>query len=316
MGLLSKTMRIFIVLAMVAIYSIVVWLGLTERSRRSLSIAESSASTNDFVIINTAVTSIDTAQGLLHERIRLVPEGKFALDKTAPATDLKLLINSASGKQTVIFPEGERIFPIEFTSILTGNQNRYPFDTYMTYIDVLVTAPAAKVSPVVPEENLQTDADPLSTTLVVGTSDLDHSETISINENLTASIPGFRFEGDVAKNDRNHVMRATISMRRAYNVITVSMIVMSVMSLLAISVLGMVMHVTSSPGEMTLIPLSLCVSLIFGLPALRNVQPGVPAVGVLSDYISFIWAEFIVSTSAIALAWTWITRSRRDTQTK
>ncbi len=29
--------------------------------------------------------------------------------------------------------------------------------------------------------------------------------------------------------------------------------------------------------------------------------------GVLSDYISFIWAEFIVSTSAIALAWTWIT---------
>ncbi len=52
-----------------------------------------------------------------------------------------------------------------------------------------------------------------------------------------------------------------ISMRRAYNVITVSMIVMSVMFLLAISVLGMVMHVTSSPGEMTLIPLSLCVSL-------------------------------------------------------
>ena len=222
MGLLSKTSRIFIVLAMVAIYSIVVWLGLTERSRRSLSLSESSASTNDFVIINTTVTSIDTAQGLLHERIRLVPEGKFAVDKTTPATDLKLLINSASGKQTVIFPKGERIFPIEFTSILTGNQNRYPFDTYMTYIDVLVTAPAAKVSQVVPEENLQTDADPLSTTLVVGTSDLDHSETISIDEHLTASIPGVRFEGDVAKNDRNHVMRATISMRRAYNVITVS----------------------------------------------------------------------------------------------
>lgn len=315
MGLLSKTMRIFIVLAMVTIYSVVVWLGLTERSRRSLSITESSASTNDFVIIDTTVTSIDTAQGLLHERIRLVPKGKLALDKTTPATDLKLLINSASGKQTVIFPKGERIFPIEFTSLLTGNQNRYPFDSYMTYIDVLVTAPAAKVSAIVPEENLQTDTDPLSTTLVVGTSDLDHSETISINENLTASIPGVRFEGDVARNDHNHVMRATVSMRRAYNVMTVSMIVMSVMFLLALSVLGMVMHVTSSPREMTLIPLSLCVSLIFGLPALRNVQPGVPAVGVLSDYISFIWAEFIVSTSAIALAWTWITRSRRDTQT-
>src|ERR1700733_11687897 len=158
MGRLSKIMRVFVVVAMMAIYCTVVWLGLTERSRRSLSITKSSSSTNDFVIINTTVTSIDTAQGLLHERIRLVPEGKFALDKTTPATDLKLLINSASGKQTVIFPKGERIFPIEFTSILTGNQNRYPFDTYMTYIDVLVTAPAAKVSQVVPEEKLQTDA--------------------------------------------------------------------------------------------------------------------------------------------------------------
>ena len=315
MSILAKITRVSAVVAVILVYCTVLWMGLTEESRRSLTIVKSSATNNDFVIVNVRVTSIDTAQKLLHERIRLIPMGRFAIDKTTPASDLKLLINSASGKQTVIFPKGERIFPIEFTSILTGNQNRYPFDTYMTYIDVLVTAPAAKVSPVVPEENLQTDADPLSTTLVVGTSDLDHSETISINEHLTASIPGVRFEGDVAKNDRNQVMRATISMRRAYNVITVSMIVMSVMSLLAISVLGMVMHVTSSPNEMTLIPLSLCVSLIFGLPALRNVQPGVPAVGVLSDYISFIWAEFIVSTSAIALAWTWITRSRRDTQT-
>jgi Domain of unknown function (DUF4436) len=68
---------------------------------------------------------------------------------------------------------------------------------------------------------------------------------------------------------------------------------------------------TASRNEINLIPLSLCVALIFGLPALRNIQPGVPGVGVLSDYISFIWAEFIVSTSAIALAWTWIIRSRR-----
>jgi hypothetical protein len=111
-------------------------------------------------------------------------------------------------------------------------------------------------------------------------------------------------------------MRATISLRRAYNVITVSVVVMSVMFLLAFSVLGMVLHVTHRRGEMNLLPLSLCISLIFGLPALRNIQPGVPAVGVLSDYISFIWAEFIVSTSAIALAWIWITRPRGGTETK
>jgi hypothetical protein len=99
-------------------------------------------------------------------------------------------------------------------------------------------------------------------------------------------------------------------MRRANNVITLSLIVMTVMSVLAISIVAMVLHVTATPGEINLLPLSLCVALIFGLPALRNVQPSVPPVGALSDYISFIWAELMVSISAIALAWIWINRSR------
>jgi hypothetical protein len=37
----------------------------------------------------------------------------------------------------------------------------------------------------------------------------------------------------------------------------------------------------------------------------------VPGVGVLSDYISFIWAELIVSVSAIALAWIWIVHAKQ-----
>jgi hypothetical protein len=107
-------------------------------------------------------------------------------------------------------------------------------------------------------------------------------------------------------------MHTTIAMRRANNVITVSVMIMIIMFVLAISVVGMVLHVNASPGEMNLLPLSLCVTLIFGLPALRNIQPGVPAVGILSDSMSFIWAEMMVSISAIALAWTWIVRSKKD----
>src|SRR3984885_7183019 len=164
MGRLSKIMRVFVVVAMMAIYCTVVWLGLTERSRRSLSITKSSSSTNDFVIVNTTVTSIDTAQGLLHERLRLIPKGRFAIDKTTPSTDLKLLINSASGKQAVIFPKGERIIPIEFSSLLSGNQNRYPFDRYTTDIELVVTAPAEKEAEPVPPDNLDEDADPSATT--------------------------------------------------------------------------------------------------------------------------------------------------------
>ncbi len=310
MGFLGKIIRVLVVLAVMGIYVSVLWLGMTEESRRSLTIIKSSASSADFVTINLRVTSIDTAQGLLHERIRLVPMGRFAIDKATPATDIKLLINSVSGKQTVVFPKGERIFPIEFNSLLSGNQNRYPFDSYVTDIDLLVTAPALRKAEPVPEENPEEDADPLATTLIVGASDLDHSETIPINETFTASIPGIKFDGTVTPGDTYKLMHTAISMRRAYNVIAVSLAVMTVMFVLAVSIMALVLRVTATPGEINLLPLSLCVALIFGLPALRGIQPGVPAVGGLSDFISFIWAEFIVSTSAIALTWVWIVRSR------
>jgi hypothetical protein len=301
---------------MVVVYVSVLWMGLTEETRRSLRITGPSSSSGDFVMITVRITSIDTVQGLLHERIRLIPKGRFALDKNTPATDLKLLLNSMSGKQSVVFPKGERIVAIDSTSGLSGNPNRYPFDRYTSNIDLLVTVAAQQGDVSVPEDRPEDDADSLSNSaLIVGTSDLNHSETIPIQEDFTASISGIKFSGTVNQDDTYKLMRTTIEMRRANNVISLSLIVMTVMLVLAASIVGMVLHVTATPGEINLLPLSLCVALIFGLPALRNVQPSVPPVGALSDYISFIWAELMVSISAIALAWIWINRSRGDERT-
>jgi hypothetical protein len=296
------------------IYCAVLWMGLTEESRRALTIASSSATGNDFVIANVRVTSIDTAQGLLHGRIRLIPKGRFAIDKTTPASDLKLLINSVYGKQAVVFHKGERIVPIEFGSLLSGNQNRYPFDRYTADIELVITAPAQKKAEAVPEVNLDENTDPLATTLIVGASDLDRSETIPIKENFVASIPGVKFSGTLAQDDTYKLMHTAIELRRANNVISVSVTIMVIMFVLAVSIVGMVLQVHASPGEINLIPLSLCIALIFGLPALRNIQPGVPPVGGFNDYMSFIWAEMMVSISAIALAWAWIVRSKKTTE--
>ncbi len=158
----------------------------------------------------------------------------------------------------------------------------------------------------------ESDADPLATALVVGPSDVNTSEPVSINENFVASIAGVKFEGHVSQDDTYKLMRTSIAMRRANNILFVSIVVMTVMFILAVSIMIMALRVASSPKEINLLPLSLCVTLIFGLPALRNVQPGVPGIGALCDYLSFIWAEFIVVTSAIGLAWIWIIRSIRD----
>jgi hypothetical protein len=84
---------------------------------------------------------------------------------------------------------------------------------------------------------------------------------------------------------------------------------------LALSVVAMVVHSIMSSEKSDLLPLSLSITLIFGLPALRNIQPGVPTVGVLGDYFSFIWAELFVAASAIIMMCTWLLRSRKSKTT-
>jgi hypothetical protein len=77
----------------------------------------------------------------------------------------------------------------------------------------------------------------------------------------------------------------------------------------------MVINRIMSRDTSDLLPLSLSISLIFGLPALRSIQPGVPTVGVLGDYFSFIWAELFVAASAIIMIVTWLLRSRKSKTT-
>jgi hypothetical protein len=79
-----------------------------------------------------------------------------------------------------------------------------------------------------------------------------------------------------------------------------------------VSLLFIVLHlVGSSWQESSLVPLSLSVALIFGLPALRNAQPGVPPIGAFCDFISFIWAELIVAVSGLMFAWRWLRAAKR-----
>ena len=145
--------------------------------------------------------------------------------------------------------------------------------------------------------------------LAVGATALQQNTTVPLTIVLSASTPGIKFSGNVSRENSLKVTGIELQIRRADNVIAVSILLMILMSGLAMSLLGMVFKATHG-SKVDLVPLSISISLIFGLPALRNVQPGVPPVGAFGDYLSFIWAEIIVGLSAIILIWTWLLRSR------
>jgi hypothetical protein len=199
----------------------------------------------------------------------------------------------------------EAVFP------LNGELNRYPFDRYDATIRLLMTTPARKTQPqtsIVPEntEPGAIEGDHLA----IGATALQQSITIPLTITVSASTPGIKFEGNISRESSLKVAGIELKIRRADNVIAVSVLVMILMAGLALSLLAMVLKAMTSGPNVDLVPLSLSISLIFGLPALRNIQPGVPPVGAFGDYVSFIWAENIVGMSAIIIIWTWLRHSR------
>jgi hypothetical protein len=57
-------------------------------------------------------------------------------------------------------------------------------------------------------------------------------------------------------------------------------------------------------------------ALLFALVPLRNAMPAVPPVGVLSDIVSFFWAEIIVAVCLVVSVTTWIKRGSAEGKAK
>jgi hypothetical protein len=315
--------RTLLVLSILVLYCVILLRNLDEGKRRSLQLRDDTDAA-DHVAMSVLVTGVNAATQELTAQIALRPQGALALDEVTPAVDLKLLTNNVRSQQEFDFPKGKRMNRIEAVFPLNGELNKYPLDHYNTTLWLLMTTPAQKIQPKTPQIPKdsplpQTTAVPQTTEaeasrgdhLAVGATALQQSAAVPLTIALSASTPGIKFNGNVSRESSLKVTGIELQIRRADNVIAVSILLMILMIGLAMSLLGMVLKDMTSGSKVDLFPLSISISLIFGLPALRNVQPGVPPVGAFGDYLSFIWAEIIVGTSAIILIWTWLLRSAK-----
>jgi hypothetical protein len=303
---------ILIIILVLAVYVAVLLRGLTESARRSLQLRDETDAA-DRVFISTVVTNASPSTQELTAQLGFRVFGSLAKDDVTPAVDLKLLINNVRGQQEFDFPKGKRMNRIEAVFPLNGDLNKYPFDSYETTVWLLMTTPARNAQPQAskapggaPETTHQIDE------LAVSSSALQSNAPVALSVSISASIPGFRFQGNVLRGNSQEPTGISLDLTRANNVIAVSVIVMLMMTALSMSLLAMVLKATMAGEKADLVPLSLSISLIFGLPALRNIQPGVPPVGALVDYVTFIWAELIVAASAVIIVWTWLLRWRPE----
>jgi hypothetical protein len=126
-----------------------------------------------------------------------------------------------------------------------------------------------------------------------------------------------KYDGEVIRNKNIAATRIHLTVTRPRNLINVSITIVILIMIIAVSIVTMAIRAMfSRDDKLDILPLSLSIGLIFGLPALRNIQPGVPPVGVLEDYFSFLWAEIFVASSAIIMALTWVFRFGRRQDAK
>ena len=303
-------LKIAVVLGIIALYAVVLVRGSTESTRRSLQLRDETLA-QDRITVSVLVTNVNPAAQELTAQLGFRVAGDIARDEVTPAKDMKLLINNVRGQQEFDFPQGKRMNRIEAVFPLNGNFNKYPFDRYETTMWLLITIPPAanqkqvsKAPEIQPQETLHAEQ------LAVGAVTLQRSIPIPLSLVVSAAIPGIKFQGSVTRNENTQVTGIALNLRRADNLISLSVLINLMMTALAWSVLAMALQVTTAKRPFDLLPLSMSMTLIFGLPALRNVQPGVPPVGAFSDYVTFIWAELIVAVSAVVTVWHWLLRTQ------
>ncbi len=305
-----KRFWILIILLVLAIYAAVVLRGLTESTRRSLLLRDETEAA-DRVYISIVTTNANPATHELTAQVSFRLAGKIAKDEVTPAVDLHLLINNFRGEQEFEFPTDKRMNRIEVVFPLNGDLNKYPLDRYDTTVRLLMTTPARNVRPEAPSTpaSITQHTHPMDE-LAVSPTALLQNAPVALSISLAASVPGIRFEGNVSRGRSQEPTGIVLHLTRAISVISVSVIVMLMMTALSMSLLAMAVRAITTAERTDLLPLSVSISLIFGLPALRNIQPGVPPVGALVDYVTFIWAELIVAASAVIIVWTWLLRTR------
>jgi hypothetical protein len=306
--------RALFILLVLGVYAGSLVYNYSERERRSLRLQEQ-VQDRDQVNVSVQIVEANPTASEITARLSFHLSGRIAKDAVTPAADLRVLLNSARGPQYFDFPKGRRINPIVAVFSLDGNVNRYPIDRHRADLWIIMTtpsqAPQSSRGPSVTAKEPNLPAGIMGQ-LELGTAEVQNSEQVPLSVDLSASIPGLKFSGAFDETQAGEIDHIELVVRRTNSVIVLSFLSMLLMMTLALGVLLMAVRATARDRELDLLPLSLSITLIFGLPALRNAQPGVPPLGAISDYISFIWAENIVAVSAIVIMWTWLMRSRRS----
>ncbi len=276
-----------------------------EGVQQLITISDKGSPSKNFVDINVKLLSFDPIKGDATARVTFTPEGTMAGEDGAVKQDLKFFINSANGKQEIDYAKGKRMTPVEAViPIYQGNAADYPFDEHKAQVELYLTPGKAAE---------KKDADkpaphPAGDEETAAPKKEDALEDIPIDVDWSGSLPGYRITAaNTKESDENYVL-FEVGFDRSNVAVFFSIFVSALMWLLTIAVLFLMISVLFRGRKAEIAMFSFMAALLFAFYAVRNSQPNVPPIGVLSDFLAFFWAEIIVGGCLLTGVFTWVFR--------
>lgn len=300
-----------------------------EGEKRTAVISESGERDPNHIEIFVKLVSVDPNKGDASARLDFVPHGDLTNDNGSTLSrDIKLLVNSATGKQEHVFEKGKRMNPVDVTvNLYDGTVTDYPFDHHKAYLEMYLegvkgkedkskatAAPPAGAPTPTPAPQGEEDDDEEqpqrqhAQAAQQTEAAADDEASIPIGVDFFGSIPGLSIRAEKTQQTDEDLVGIDMEFERASTVKFFSIFVMVVMWGVTIVVLLMTFSVVMRERKIEVSMFSFLAALIFAFVTVRNAQPGSPPIGSYSDYISFFWAEIIIALCLLTIIAVWVYR--------
>ena len=276
---------IVIVALFIASFSSALYFYQNDRTQRSADQSFGDDAAANRIDVAVSLLGIDPIKGELNLRFDPTPVGKFEKDGRL-AEDLKFFTGIESGKAEVTLEKGRIPEVINGTTSLYGGRvSDYPFDAHDADFYLFFTNPK------------------------------DEAETIPIAVSFYGAVSGFNVDVDLIPQTEfestDDYMGLRVKVSRSPITKSFSIFLMIAMWLIGLVIFTMTMVVLWQPRPIEFGMYTLIAGMLFALPAVRNLQPGVPPLGSLTDFLSFFWAESLVAISMPILFFCWLTRYKK-----
>lgn len=230
--------------------------------------------------INASIVAADPIRGVIKVELGFLPFGDLIAGEKRKLTRDILLHTNGVGKAEILLKKGNQVHPVEITlNLLDGDYGLYPIDKYTALLEIEAPVEPAGSTPLPLIINFQS-----------------HNHQMHADATL---------DPDSSIND---VMLDLILVRPS-TVIGFAWFMNAVIVSMGFAA-ALVTYNVAYRGKKFEASLMIWMgALLFVMPGIRNMMPGTPPMGSLTDFLVFFWVMALLALCLFIMVLTWSSRA-------